>query len=75
MIQTLSDGSYLSVLKPGKGRQRNVESAAVTVRVVEYTLPGTQGTETRYRLLTIRLNEQQAPALELAALYHERMGN
>lgn len=71
-IQTLSDGSYLSVLRPSKGVRRNDESAAVTVRVIEYTLPGTQGDGTRYRLLTTLLDEQQAPALELAALYHER---
>lgn len=72
VIQALGDGSYLSVLRPGKGVRRNDESAAVTVRVIEYTLPGTQGGETRYRLLTTLLDEQQAPALELAALYHER---
>ena len=72
VIQTLSDGSYLSVLRPSKGVRRKDESAAVTVRVIEYALPGTQGTETRYRLLTTLLDEQQAPALELAALYHER---
>jgi hypothetical protein len=72
VTQTLSDGSFLSVLRPGKGLRRNDESAAVTVRVIEYTLPGTQGAETRYRLLTTLLDEQQAPALELAALYHER---
>lgn len=42
------------------------------VRVIEYTLPGTQGAETRDRLLTTLLNEHHAPALELAALYPER---
>jgi hypothetical protein len=72
VIQTLSDGSYLSALRPSKGARRNDESAAVTVRVIEYTLPGTRGDGARYRLLTTLLDEQQAPALELAALYHER---
>ena len=72
VIQTLGDGSYLSVLRPSKGGLRKDESAAVKVRVIEYTLPGTQGAETRYRLLTTLLDERQAPALELAALYHER---
>ena len=67
VTKTLSDGSYLSVLRPSKAPRRNDESAAVTVRVIEYTLPGTQGAETRYRLLTTLLDEHHAPALELAA--------
>jgi hypothetical protein len=40
--------------------------------VVEYTLPDAEGTLGRYRLLTTLLDEHHAPALELAALYHER---
>ena len=74
VIASLSDGSFLSEIRPSKGPLRKDESAAVTVtvRVIEYTLPGTQGAKTRYRLLTTLLDEQQAPALELAALYHER---
>ncbi len=72
VIQSLGDGSFLSEIRPSKGPRRKDESAAVTVRVIEYTLPGTQGAETRYRLLTTLLDEQHAPALELAALYHER---
>ena len=72
VIQSLSDGSFLSVIRPTAGVLRKDKSAAVTVRVIEYTLPGTQGAETRYRLLTTLLDEHQAPALEVAALYHER---
>lgn len=72
MIQPLSDGSFLSEIRPTTGPLRKDKNAAVTVRVVEYTLPGTQGEDTRYRLLTTLLDEHQAPALELAALYHER---
>lgn len=70
--QSLTDGSFLSVIRPSTGPLRKDKGAEVTVRVIEYTLPGTQGAETRYRLLTTLLDEQQAPALELAALYHER---
>jgi hypothetical protein len=70
VIEALSDGSFLSVIRPSKGAARNTESIAV--RVIEYTLPNTQGAETRYRLLTTLLDAQHAPAQELAALYHER---
>lgn len=72
VIQSLDDGSFLSVIRPSTGPLRKDKNAEVTVRVIEYSLPGTQGAETRYRLLTTLLDEQQAPALELAALYHER---
>ena len=72
VIEPLADGSFLSELRPSKGAARSDKSAAVTVRVIEYALPGTQGDETRYRLLTTLLDADQAPALELAALYHER---
>jgi hypothetical protein len=72
VIRSLGDGSFLSTMRPTTGLLRKDKSAEVTVRVIEYTLPGTQGEETRYRLLTTLLDEHQAPALELAALYHER---
>jgi hypothetical protein len=47
---------------------------AITVRVIEYTLPGAgpDAGQTRYRLLSTLLDPQQAPAMELAALYHQR---
>ena len=44
----------------------------MVVRVIEYVLPGPAGSQLRYRLLTTLLDPQQAPALELAALYHQR---
>lgn len=72
VIQSLADGSFLSVLRPSKGAARSDKNAGVSVRVIEYTLPGTNGDVTRYRLLTTLLDASQAPALELAALYHER---
>ena len=68
MHKALSDGFYLSKLYT----PRRDEASAITVRVIEYALPGTDGAQTRYRLLTSLLNEKSAPALELAALYHER---
>jgi hypothetical protein len=68
----LSDGSFLSVIRPSTGPRRKDKRAAVTVRVVEYTLSDAEGTQGRYRLLTTLLDEHHAPAVELAALYHER---
>jgi hypothetical protein len=37
------DGSFLSVLRPSKVARPKDERAVVPVRVIEYTLPGTQG--------------------------------
>jgi IS4 transposase len=42
------------------------------VRVIEYRLEGVKGAEPSYRLLTTILDPDEAPAEELAALYHER---
>ncbi len=77
VITPLPDGSYLSAIYPDikSRRQRNSE---IVVRVIEYCLPGltdeaaTADQTQRYRLLTTLLDPDQAPALELAALYHER---
>ena len=44
----------------------------ITVRVIEYAMPGLPEGEGRYRLMTSLLDPATAPALELAALYHER---
>ena len=68
----LPDGSYLSEIVPtGVGRAQAQEQAIV-VRVIEYALPGLADAQPRYRLLTTLLDPSEAPALELAALYHER---
>ena len=40
--------------------------------MIEYALPGVAQAQVRYRLVTTLLDPMQAPALELAALYHER---
>jgi len=70
--QMLADGSYLSVIAPtGQGRRATAEQA-LPVRVIEYRLPGVADSAPRYRLITSLLDPQQAPALELAALYHRR---
>jgi hypothetical protein len=68
----LSDGSYLSAIyPPGKGR-RAAAAEAIVVRVIDYELPGMPEALPRYRLLTTLLDPGVAPAMELAALYHER---
>ena len=73
VIKALPDGSFISQIKPGKALTRkDSNAAAIKVRVIEYTLPTTHSENTRYRLLTSLLDEAQAPALELAAVYHER---
>ncbi len=68
--QMLPDGSYLSTVFDSEDRYR---SAGVTVRVVEYALHNSATpSQDRYRLLTNILDPNEAPALELAELYHER---
>jgi len=66
----LSDGSYLSTVYDGKDRGRKL---GITVRVIDYRLQdAATPTQDRYRLVTNLLDPDQAPALELAALYQER---
>ena len=72
VIKVLSDGSFISEIRPSKGALRNDKRAVQTVRVIEYSVPDTAGGQTRYRLLSTLLDPVRAPALELAALYHER---
>jgi len=68
--QMLSDGSYLSTVFDSEDRRR---SAGQVVRVIDYELrDSATPTEDSYRLVTNILDPAQAPALELAALYHER---
>ena len=74
-IERLEDGSYLSKLYANK-KDRRQDSPATPrgypVRVVEYRLKGIEGTEELYRLITTITDPDEAPAGELAALYHER---
>jgi hypothetical protein len=67
----LSDGSYLSHLYACEGDRRH-KTNGVPVRVIEYRLDGVAGAEPLYRLVTTIRDPNQAPAAELAALYHER---
>ena len=72
-LQELEDGSFLSRIVPGgESRGRKPIEQAIQVRVIEYAMPGVPDSQPRYRLLTTLLDAKQAPALELAALYHER---
>lgn len=67
----LSDGSYLSRIYASTSDRRN-QRKAIVVRVIDYRLNNVEGTEPVYRLITTILDPTQAPAKELAALYHER---
>jgi hypothetical protein len=69
--QRLADGSYLSWVYGSKRDFRRRQNAVV-VRVIEYQLEGVAKAEPLYRLITTILDPDQAPAAELAALYHER---
>jgi len=67
----LADGSYLSRIYPSD-KDRRQQTNAIRVRVIEYHLQGVADAEPLYRLLTSLLDPAQAPATELAALYHQR---
>lgn len=71
-LERLEDDSYRSKVYPSpkdRARDRN----GLPVRVIEYRLEGIEkaGAEV-YRLITTLLDPAEAPAAELAALYHER---
>lgn len=67
--QRLPDDSYLSTVYPSPQDRKHGRSG---VRVIEYRLEGVEEAEPIYRLLTTILDHEAAPAVELAALYHER---
>ena len=71
--RVLADGSWLSRLDAG-GHRRRDPRGPIVVRVLDYTIddPGRPGHRQRYRLVTSILDPAQAPAKELAALYHQR---
>lgn len=69
--QRLPDGSYRSRIYASTSDRRH-QHKAIVVRVIEYRLQDVLGSDPIYRLITTILDPQQAPAAELAALYHER---
>lgn len=71
VMENLPDGSYLSKIYPTE-KDRRHDSGAVIVRVIEYRLQGVPEADPKYRLITTILDPEQAPAHELAALYHDR---
>lgn len=69
--ERFSDGSYRSALYSSAYNRRH-QRQGIPVRVIEYQLPGVAGAEPLYRLVTSILDPEQAPAQELAPLYHDR---
>jgi hypothetical protein len=66
----LPDGSYLGTVFDSGDRHRSVGQV---VRVIDYTLQDSATPpQDSYRLVANILDPAEAPALELAALYHER---
>jgi len=65
----LPDGSYLSRIYVNT-QDRRKQRKGIQVRVIEYRLKDLP--KEVYRLITTILGPEQAPAQELAALYHER---
>lgn len=70
-VERLSDGSYLSKVYPST-QDRKHDRNGIPVRVIEYRLEGVEDSEPLYRLVTTILDPTEAPADELATLYHER---
>jgi hypothetical protein len=69
--QRLPDGSYLSRICASTSDRRH-QLKGMVVRAIDYRLKDVPGAEPLYRLITTILDPIQAPAQELAALYHER---
>jgi hypothetical protein len=67
----LPDGSYRTTIYPSD-KDRRHRTSGIQVRVVESRLEGVTDAEPLYRVVTTILDPNQAPAAELAALYHER---
>lgn len=86
VLEVYPDGSYRSVIldparqspirkrakKAGDGEHKVLAAAGTPCRVVEYMIPNRGGTTETFCLVTSILDWQDAPAYELAALYHER---
>jgi len=70
-LRRLPDGSYLSCICPSQ-RDCGHDAQGLDVRVIEYALEGVPDADPLYRLITTIVDPKEAPAEELAALYHER---
>ena len=62
------DLSRIYATQQNQRHQRN----GIVVRVIEYRLEGIEGAESLYRLAATMLDHEQAPATELAAIFHDR---
>jgi hypothetical protein len=73
--ERLADGSYLSQIEPAPPTRKKMgtqDASPLTVRVIDYRLPGVPDAEPIYRLITTLLDPATAPAQELATLYQSR---
>ena len=70
-LRRFRDGSYMSRIY-ASDKDRRHDKDGIDVRVIEYTLEGVPDAESLYRLITTILVPKEAPAKELAALYHDR---
>lgn len=68
IVERLPDGSCLAKIYPSE-RDWKKDSSGIIVRLIEYRIKGKQEL---YRLVTTMLDQIEAPAEELAALYSER---
>ena len=66
----LGDGSYLSVVRPRRGK--NKKTRALVVRVIRYRWTDNHGQVHESRLLTSLRDAARHPAAELVRLYHQR---
>jgi DDE family transposase len=85
-VKVLPDGSFHSVMRTPAENVRHGQARAAgrvpegpadghLVRVIEYTVTITGSGSTRtepFRLVTTLLDHEQAPAAQLAAMYHQR---
>jgi len=74
VMKRLADGSYLSMIEPAPATQKNMTGSTtpITVRVIDYQLPGVPDAEPIYRVITTLLDDKEASAFDLAKLFHAR---
>ena len=68
--RVLADGSYLSRVRPRRGKKK--ADRAIVVRVILYSWTDADAKEHQSRLLTSLLDATTEPAAELVELYHTR---